>query len=183
MLKRYRVVDIVHRIVGVGSVGTRAYLLLMFGSGDEDPLFLQVKEAAPAAHAPYLPPLPPYLQHDGRRVVAAQRTLQASIDVLLGTTTIDGRPFYVRQMKNMKASMPIEWLVGEPFNEYALARGAILARAHARTDDAAMIASYGSKSEEALADFAEAYGDQTEQDHAALVAAIKTGQVAAVEDV
>ena len=118
--------------------------VLLFGSGDEDPLFLQVKEAVPAAHAPYLPPLPPYLQHDGRRVVAAQRTLQASIDVLLGTTTIDGRPFYVRQMKNMKASMPIEWLVGEPFNEYALGCGAILARAHARTNDAAMIASYGS---------------------------------------
>jgi uncharacterized protein (DUF2252 family) len=75
MLKRYRAVDIVHRIVGVGSVGTRAYLVLLFGSGDEDPLFLQVKEAAPAAHAPYLPPLPPYFQHEGRRIVAAQRTL------------------------------------------------------------------------------------------------------------
>jgi uncharacterized protein DUF2252 len=86
----------------------------------------------------------------------------------------------------MKASMPIEWLVGEPFNEYALGCGAILARAHARTGDAAMIASYCGKTEaldEALADFAEAYGDQTEQDHAALVEAIKAGRVAAVEGV
>lgn len=186
MLKRYRIVDIAHRIVGVGSVGTRAYLLLLFGSGDEDPLFLQVKEAAPAAHAPYVPVLPEMFRHDGRRIVAAQRALQSSIDVLLGWTTIDARPFYVRQMKNMKASVPVEWLVGEPFNEYALLCGAILARAHARTSDSAKIAAYCGKSEsfdEALADFAEAYGDQTERDHDLLVKAIKTGKVAAIEDV
>ena len=184
MLKRYRVVDIVRRVVGVGSVGMRAYLMLLFGSGDEDPLFLQVKEATHAAHAPYLPPLPPFLQHDGHRVVSAQRALQSSIDVLLGWTTIDGRPFYVRQMKNMKAAIPIEWLVGEPFNEYALLCGAILARAHTRSGDTAKIASYCGKTEaldEALADFAEAYGDQTERDHAALVKAIKTGKIAAIE--
>jgi uncharacterized protein (DUF2252 family) len=186
MLKRYRVVDIAHRIVGVGSVGTRAYLMLLFGSGDEDPLFLQVKEATRAAHAPYLPPLPEWLRHEGRRVIGAQRALQASIDVLLGWTTIDGRPYYVRQMKNMKASIPLDWLVGEPFNEYALVCGAILARAHARTGDVAKIANYCGKSEafdEALADFAEAYGDQTERDHDLLVKAIKAGKVAAVENV
>jgi len=186
MLKRYKVVDIAHRIVGVGSVGTRAYLVLMFGSGDEDPLFLQVKEAAPAAHAPYLPPLPELIRHEGARVVATQRALQASIDVLLGSTTIDGRPYYVRQMKNMKASIPLEWLVGAPFEEYAFICGAILARAHARTGDVAKIANYCGKSEdldEALADFAEAYGDQTERDHALLVKAIKAGKVSAVEGV
>jgi uncharacterized protein (DUF2252 family) len=186
MLKRYRITDIVHRVVGVGSVGTRAYLVLLFGSGDEDPLFLQVKEAAPAAHAPYLPPLPEAFRHEGRRIVAAQRAPQSSIDVLLGWTSIDGRPYYVRQMKNMKASIPVEWLVGEPFNEYALICGAILARAHARAGDAAKIAAYCGKSEgldEALADFAEAYGDQTERDHAALVKAIKAGKVAAIEGV
>jgi hypothetical protein len=162
MLKRYKVVDIAHRIVGVGSVGTRAYLALMFGSGDADPVFLQVKEAAPAT----------------------QRALQSSIDVLLGSTTIDGRPYYVRQMKNMKASIPLEWLVGEPFEEYAFICGAILARAHARTGDVAKIANYCGKSEgldEALADFAEAYGDQTERDHDLLVKAIKAGKIAAVE--
>lgn len=137
--KCYRIVDVAHRIVGVGSVGTRAYLLLLFGSGDEDPLFLQVKEAAPAAHAPYVPLLPESLRHDGRRIVAAQRSLQSSIHVLLDWTAIDGRPSYVRQMRNMKASVPVEWLVGEPFNEYALVCGVILARAHARTSDAAKL--------------------------------------------
>jgi uncharacterized protein (DUF2252 family) len=116
MLKRYRAMDIVHRIVGVGSVGTRAYLVLLFGSGEKGPLFIQIKEAAPAAHAPYLPPLPPQFHHKGRRIVAVQRILQSSIDVLLGTTTIDGRPFYVRQMKNMKASVSVEGLTGVPFN-------------------------------------------------------------------
>lgn len=112
--------------------------------------------------------------------------MQSSIDVLLGWTNIDGRPYYVRQMKNMKASVPVEWLVGEPFNEYALACGAILARAHARTGDAAKIACYCGKSEvfdEVLADFAEAYGDQTERDHEALVKAIKAGKIAAIADV
>lgn len=186
MLKRYRVTDVVHRVVGVGSVGTRAYLMLLFGSGDEDPLFLQVKEAAGAAHAPYLPPLPEAFRHEGRRIVGAQRTLQASIDVLLGWTSIDGRPYYVRQMKNMKGSIPIEWLVGEPFNEYAMICGAILARAHSRTGDAAKIAAYWGKSgelDEALADLAEAYGDQTERDHALLVKAIKAGKVAAISGV
>jgi uncharacterized protein (DUF2252 family) len=186
MLKRYRVVDIAHRIVGVGSVGTRAYLVLLFGSGDQDPLFLQVKEAARAAHAPYLPLLPEMFRHEGRRIVAAQRALQSAIDVLLGWTTIDGRPYYVRQMKNMKASVPVEWLAGKPFEEYALVCGAILARAHARTGDAAKIAAYCGQSEsldEALADFAEAYGDQTERDHESLVKAIKAGRIDAVDDV
>jgi hypothetical protein len=87
-------------------------------------------------------------------------------------------------MKNMKAAIPIEWLVGQPFNEYALLCGAILARAHARSGDTAKIASYCGKTEtldEALANFAEAYGDQTERDHAALVKAIKTGKIAAIE--
>jgi Uncharacterized protein conserved in bacteria (DUF2252) len=113
-----------------------------------------------------------------------RRILQASIDVLLGTTTIDGRPFYVRQMKNMKASVSLEGLTGVPFNEYAMGCGAILARAHTRAGDGAKIAGYFGKSEaldEALADFAEACGDQTEGDHAALVKAVKAGKVAAVE--
>jgi hypothetical protein len=93
---------------------------------------------------------------------------------------------YVRQMKNMKASIPLEWLVGGPFEEYAFICGAILARAHARSGDVAKIANYWGKSEgldEALADFAEAYGDQTERDHDRLVKAIKAGKVAAAEGV
>jgi uncharacterized protein (DUF2252 family) len=112
MLNRYGVADVVHRVVGVGSVGTRAYLALLFGNGDEDPLFLQIKEATTPAHAPYLPEPPLRTPHDGFRVVGAQRILQSLGDPMLGYTTIDGRPYYVRQMKNMKASMPVPFMTG-----------------------------------------------------------------------
>jgi uncharacterized protein (DUF2252 family) len=187
MLSRYHVVDVAHRIVGVGSVGTRAYLALLFGSDDNDPLFLQIKECVSPAHAPYLPPLPEeYLKHEGKRVVVGQRALQASSDIMLGITTIAGRPYFVRQMKNMKASVPVEWLTGESFNFYAWACGTLLARAHARAGDAAAIAGYCGNSavlDKALATWAEAYGDQTEQDHDRLVKAIKSGKVTAIMDV
>jgi len=183
LLRKYHVVDVAHRVVGVGSVGTRAYLVLLMGREDDDPLFLQVKEATVPAHAPYLPKLPEEFSHEGKRVVTFQRALQASTDLLLGWTSIDDRPFYVRQMKNMKGGMPVEFLVGEQMSSYAWACGALLARAHARTGEPALIAGYcgGSRAlDEALADWAEAYGDQTETDHAALVKAIKSGQVKAV---
>jgi len=186
MLGRYHVVDVAHRVVGVGSVGTRAYLALLFGNGDNDPLFLQVKEAISPAHLPYVPPLPNEFAHQGRRVVSGQRALQASSDMLLGWTSIDGRPFYVRQMKNMKGSIPIEWLSGESFDFYAWACGAILARAHSRTGDAACVSGYCGNSgvlDEAFATWAEAYGDQTEADHAALVKAVKSGRVKAITGV
>jgi uncharacterized protein (DUF2252 family) len=182
MLKRYGVADIAHRVVGVGSVGTRAYLALLFGNGDDDPLFLQIKEATIPAHAPYLPPLAMRSDHDGARVVMAQRLLQSLGDPMLGFTTIDGRPYYVRQMKNMKASMPVALMTGTPFNFWAYMCGALLARAHARAGDAARIAGYcgdGDTLDRALADFAESYGDQTERDHAELVQAIKRGRVKA----
>ncbi len=187
MLNRYHVADIGHRVVGVGSVGTRAYLALLFGNDDNDPLFLQVKEAAAPAHAPYLPPLPePYADHEGRRVVMGQRALQASSDVMLGPTRVGGRPFFVRQMKNLKASIPVEWLTGVSFYFYAYSCGSLLARAHARVGDAAAIAGYcggGSVLDKALASWAEAYGDQTESDHARLVQAIKSGKVKAIQGV
>ena len=185
MLHRYSVADVCHRVVGVGSVGTRAYLVLLFGNGDEDPLFLQVKEAVAPAHAPYLPTLPIRLDHEGFRVIRSQRLLQSLGDPLLGHTTIDGRHYFVRQMKNLKASMPIEFMTGEPFEFWGWACGALLARAHARAGDNAKNAGYIGKSDvfaTVLADFAEAYGDQTEQDHAALVAAVRTGRVAAIRD-
>jgi uncharacterized protein (DUF2252 family) len=182
MLKQYSVADVAHRVVGVGSVGVRAYLVLLFGNGDSDPLFLQVKEATEPAHAPYLPPLPKMLAHNGRRVVYGQRLLQASTDFMLGWTKIDGRDFYVRQMKNMKGSIPIEWLSGQPFDFYAFACGAILARCHARTGDIAKIAGYCGNStalDLALADFAEAYANQNARDHRTLVEAIADGRVIA----
>ena len=185
MLRRYHVADIAHRVVGVGSVGTRAYLALLFGNGDEDPLFLQVKEAPAPAHAPVVPHPLPGFKHSGRRVVVGPQALQASSDVLLGWTDIDGRDYYVRQMKNLKASIPVEYLTGVSFNLYAWVCGTILARAHARTSDPSRVAGYCGNSsalDEALATWAEGYGDQTEQDHAALVAAIRSGKIKANMD-
>jgi len=184
MLGRYHVEDVAHRVVGVGSVGTRAYLVLLFGVGDDDPLFLQVKESVSPAHAPYLPPLPDEFRHQGKRVVIGQRALQASSDPMLGYTDWDGRDYMVRQMKNLKASIPIEFLTGASFNFYAFACGSILARAHGRTGDPARIAGYCGNSttlDDALAEWAESYGDQTEQDHARLVASIKHGETKAIQ--
>ena len=116
MLRRYSVADVAHRVVGVGSVGTRAYLTLCFGNGDSDPLFLQVKEAITPVHAPYLPKIAWRKEHEhhGQRVSGAQRLMQALGDPLLGPTSIDGRPYFVRQMKNMKASMPVPLMTGRP---------------------------------------------------------------------
>ena len=186
MLQRYAVADVAHRVVGVGSVGTRAYLVLLFGNGDNDPLFLQVKEAIVPVHAAYLPPMIIREQHEGRRVVGIQRLLQALGDPMLGDTRIDGRDYFVRQMKNMKASMPVSLMTGEPFDFWAFTCGALLARSHARYGDAVRISGYCGEDDtldRALADFAEAYGDQTERDHAELVKRIKAGGVkAAVVD-
>jgi uncharacterized protein (DUF2252 family) len=167
MIRRYHVVDIVRRVVGVGSVGLRAYLVLLIGNGDEDGV---------AAASPYLPVLPKAYKHEGQRVVYGQRLLQAAGDPLLGWTTMEGRPYYVRQMKNFKGAIPTEWLSGQPFNFFAFGYGALLARAHARVGDAAVISGYCGGSDaldEAMADWAEAYGDQTELDHERFVKAIK----------
>lgn len=182
MLRRYHVVDVAHRIVGVGSVGTRAYLVLLMGNGDHDPLFLQVKEATAPAHAPYVAPLPEFIEHDGMRVVHGQRVLQASGDPLLGWTSIAGRPFYVRQMRNLKGGVDATLLTGQPLELLSWMRGALLARAHSRGGDGAVISGYCGDEDEfddAMADWAEAYADQTEKDHADLVKAIRAGKVEA----
>lgn len=180
MLTRYRISDVAHRVVGVGSVGTRAYLVLLFGNGDNDPLFLQVKEAAAPALEPFVQSLGTgEFAHQGKRIVMGQRALQSSTDVMLGWTQIGTRPFFVRQMKNMKGSVPIEWLSGSAFNFYVWVCGAILARAHARTIDIGQVAGYCGNSsvlDDALATWAEAYGDQTVLDHAALVQAVKNNR-------
>jgi uncharacterized protein (DUF2252 family) len=180
MMKRYHVVDVAHRIVGVGSVGIRSYLVLLIGAGDSDPLFLQVKEALPSAFVAMAPPVPAQLKHEGRRVVFGQRLMQAASDALLGWTSLDGRDFYVRQMRNLKGTIDVESLSRGSFHSYSWACGALLARAHARTGDIAKIAGYCGNStalDHALAEFAEAYGDQTEADYNALLTAIKKGRV------
>jgi uncharacterized protein (DUF2252 family) len=177
MLSRYRIADVAHRIVGVGSVGNRAYLALLFGNGDNDPLFLQVKEAGSPAAGPFIVRSKTgEFAHEGKRIVMGQRALQSSTDVMLGWTQIGNKPYFVRQMKNMKGAIPVEWLSGKAFNFYVWACGAILARAHARTSDVTPIAGYCGNSavlDNSLADWAEAYGDQTVLDHAALVEAVK----------
>jgi uncharacterized protein (DUF2252 family) len=186
MLRRYSFASAAHRVVGVGSVGNRAYLALLFGNGDGDPLVLQVKEATFPAHGPYLPPTALKVDHGGARVVLTQRVLQATSDPLLGHTTMDGRPYYVRQMQNRKASIPVEFLIGESFNFWGFLCGSLLSRAHARSGDAAKIAGYcgiDDQLDRALADFAEAYSTQTSNDHKKLAEAIRTGEVAAVQGV
>ena len=188
MLDRYHVVDVAHRVVGVGSVGTRAYLALLCGNSDRDALFLQVKEAVRPAHAPYLPGMPePYASHEGERVIYGQRLLQAVGDPLLGWTTIEDRPFYVRQMKNLKGALPLEEMTGPPLLTFSHAYGALLARAHARTGDAAAIAGYcgsGKKPDlcEALADWAGAYAERNAADLSAFRAAIASGRLVAADD-
>ncbi|KAK49016.1 hypothetical protein BG58_20155 [Caballeronia jiangsuensis] len=182
MLERYDVVDVAHRVVGVGSVGTRAYLVLMLGRALGDPLFIQVKEGIVPAAAPFVPPLDEPYRHQGRRVVHGQRLLQSSSDALLGWTTISGRDFYVRQMKQIRGSIPMDWLHGATFDFYAWCLGLLLGRAHARTGDAALIAGYCGNSDRldaAYASWAERYGAQTVADHAAFCAAISVGRVPA----
>ncbi|NEU12755.1 DUF2252 domain-containing protein [Methylobacterium sp. BTF04] len=188
MLNRYHVVDVAHRVVGVGSVGTRAYVALLCGNSDQDVLFLQVKEAVRPAHAPYLPGMPePYASHEGERVIYGQRLLQGVGDPLLGWTTIADRPFYVRQMKNMKGEIPVSCMTGQPLLYFAWAYGALLARAHARTGDAAAIAGYCGRDRqtglrEALAGWASAYGDRNQADYEAFREAMANGRLVAAED-
>lgn len=187
MISRYHVVDVAHRVVGVGSVGTRAYVALLCGNCDQDVLFLQIKEAVRPAHAPYLAEVDAAEIHEGERVIHGQRLLQAVGDPLLGWTSIDDRPFYVRQMKNMKGEIPVSCMTGQPLFYFSWAYGALLARAHARTGDAAAISGYCGRDRQAglresLADWAFAYGDQNDADYRALLQAIADGRLEAAAD-
>ena len=188
MLDRYHVVDVAHRVVGIGSVGTRAYVALLFGNSDADALFLQVKEAVRPAHAPYLPGMPaPYADHEGERVIYGQRLLQAVGDPLLGWTSIAGRPFYVRQMKNLKGAIPLARMAGASLLTFSYADGALLARAHARTGDAAALTGYCGSGKNrdlsaAIADWAAAYAERNAADFARFRAAIASGRLEAAEN-
>jgi hypothetical protein len=157
----------------------------MLGRALGDPLFMQVKEGIVPAAAPFVPPLEEPFQHQGRRVVHGQRLLQSSSDPLLGWTTISGRDFYVRQMKNIRGSVPVDWLHGATFDFYAWCLGLLLARAHARSGDAALIAGYCGSSDKldaACAGWAERYGTQTVADHAAFTEAIASGRIEAAPE-
>jgi uncharacterized protein (DUF2252 family) len=184
LLDRYHFVDVARKVVGVGSVGTRAFVVLLEGRGEDDPLFLQVKEAGPSVlegHAP-----PSVYTHHGHRVVAGQRLMQAASDIFLGWFRGgEGRDFYSRQLRDMKGSAKVESMSSEELVLYARLCGWALARAHARSGDRVSIAAYLGKSERfdvAIADFAKEYADQTERDHAALCAAVKSGRLATDAD-
>ncbi len=189
LFDQYRFVHMARKVVGVGSVGTRAWILLFEGVNSGDPLFLQAKEAQSSVLEQYLGVSE--LTNHAERVVAGQRLLQASSDIFLGwqrTNGLDGvdRDYYVRQLKDWKASADVEGSLPAGLLVYARACGWTLARAHARSGDRVAIASYlGGKDtfDRAIAEFAVAYADQNEKDHAALRAAIDGGRVTALEGV
>jgi uncharacterized protein (DUF2252 family) len=185
LLERFRYVHAARKVVGVGSVGMRAWIVLMLGRDNDDPLFLQLKEAQASVLEPFLGNSR-YANH-GQRVVEGQRLMQAASDIMLGwhrVTVLAGvqRDFYFRQLWDEKGSVIIEGMKPRELAAYAEICGRTLARGHARSGDAVMISAYlGSNDavDQALADFAELYADQNELDYAALSAAVKTGRVEA----
>ncbi|HLX25014.1 MAG TPA: DUF2252 domain-containing protein [Usitatibacter sp.] len=183
LFDRYHLVDFAVKVVGIGSVGTRCYILLMM-SVDNDPLILQVKQARRSVIEPYT--RKSRYENQGERVVVGQRLMQSSSDIFLGWMhTRRGRDYYVRQLRDMKFSAPLDRGTPPLFRHYANLCGWTLARAHARSGDAAAISGYLGKSErfdEAIAKFAAAYADQTERDHAELVKAIRSGRLESLSE-
>jgi uncharacterized protein (DUF2252 family) len=180
----YTVVDIAHKVVGVGSVGLRAYVALLEGSSPTDVLFLQLKQARRSVLAQYVHGDSAWHAHQGQRVVEYQQALQTVSDPLLGWTSIRGRDYYVRQFRNMKGTIPLDAIDAAALADYAGIVGHLLAKGHARTSGASMIAGYAGRSDkldQALARFAQAYADQTEADHALLVRAVKAGRLPALD--
>jgi uncharacterized protein (DUF2252 family) len=180
VLSGYTLVDVAHKVVGVGSVGLRAYVALCEGSTPDDVVFLQLKQARRSVVAPFVHGRSAWHAHQGQRVVEYQQALQTVSDPLLGWTTIQDRQYYVRQFRNMKGSIAVDSLDGAALTDYAGICGRLLAKGHARTSGASMIAGYvGSsrKLDKAMCRFARAYADQTERDHQSLVQAVARGRL------
>ncbi|MFB6841204.1 DUF2252 domain-containing protein [Streptomyces sp. NPDC056361] len=181
LLDRYRYVDAARKVVGVGSVGTRCFVLLLEGRDASDPLVLQIKEAGTSVLEPYL--APSAYDHQGHRVVSGQRLIQAASDIFLGWMTgPQQRHFYWRQLRDMKGSAEVETMSPGTLRDYARLCGRALARAHARSGDRIAIASYlGSTDvfDRAVADFSVAYAGQNADDYASLGAAIAAGMITA----
>lgn len=178
LFDRYRFVDAAIKVVGIGSVGTRCWIALMMSS-DNSPLFLQLKQAGPSVLEPYAGKS--QYGHNGQRVVVGQRLMQAASDMFLGWTSGPAGDFYVRQLRDAKISPIIENFNEEMFLAYAQACGRNLARAHAKSGNAWAIRGYLGKSDafdDAIAQFADAYADQTERDHAELRAQVRAGKIA-----
>jgi uncharacterized protein (DUF2252 family) len=186
LLEQFQFVDMARKVVGVGSVGTRCWIILMLGRDDSDPLFLQVKEAEASVLSRFVGASK--YANQGQRVVAGQRLMQASSDIFLGwqhavaDATLDDQPrdFYIRQLRDWKFSVEIENLVSAGLRIYGEVCGWTLARAHARSGDRIAIAAYLGNSDvfdRAIAEFAAAYADQNERDYQALVEAVASGRI------
>jgi uncharacterized protein (DUF2252 family) len=186
LLQQFQFCDMARKVVGVGSVGTRCWIVLMLGRDDSDPLFLQVKEAEASVLSRFVG-ASEYV-NQGQRVVAGQRLMQAASDIFLGwqqtKSALDGRTrdFYIRQLRDWKYSVDIETMVPEGMRMYGTLCGWTLARAHARSGDRVAIAAYLGNSDafdRAITKFASAYADQNERDHQSLVDAVASGRVTA----
>ena len=185
LFEQFEFADMARKVVGVGSVGTRCWIVLMLGRDDSDPLFLQVKEAAPSVLSRFVGASK--YANQGQRVVAGQQLMQASSDIFLGWQRVPGldgqsRDYYVRQLRDWKFSLDIEAMVPAGMRMYGALCGWTLARAHACSGDRIAIASYLGGSDvfdAAIAEFASAYADQNERDYAALVAAIESQRISA----
>jgi uncharacterized protein (DUF2252 family) len=189
LFETFRYADLARKVVGVGSVGTRCWILLMFGRDESDPLFLQVKEAQTSVLSRFVGASK--YTNQGKRVVAGQRLMQASSDIFLGwdrtEVGLDGqqRDFYVRQLRDWKYSLPIEAMVPRGMRAYGEACGWALARAHACSGDRIAIAAYLGGSDvfdKAITRFAAAYADQNERDHQSLLDAVAAGRITAERD-
>ena len=186
LLERFTIVDMARKVVGVGSVGTRAWMVLLQGRDDHDPLFLQVKEATRSVLEDHLPKT----RYDtpGQRVVEGQRLMQQSSDIFLGFTegVQDDRYYYWRQLRDMKTSATVEVMIPLGMSLYARMCGSTLARAHARSGDPVSIAAYlgeGDDLDRAITSFSTKYADQNSRDYEAFVQAIKDGRIDAVQGV
>ena len=186
LLEEFELADFARKVVGVGSVGTRAWIALMLGRDGQDPLFLQMKEAEASVLEEFLGPSE--FENHGERVVAGQRLMQATSDIFLGwlhvEPGIDGqdRDFYGRQLKDWKGSAEIEQMVPKGLAAYGRLCGWTLARAHARSGDRVAIASYlgkGPSFDRAIVEFSRAYAEQNERDYKALAKAVKSGRIVA----
>jgi uncharacterized protein (DUF2252 family) len=189
LLEQFEFCDMAHKVVGVGSVGTRSWIILMLGRDDSDPLFLQAKQAQPSVLSRFAGAS--RYANQGQRVVAGQRLMQATSDIFLGWQRVEGgldggtRDFYVRQLRDWKFSLDVEAMIPRGMRLYGGLCGWTLARAHARSGDRIAIASYLGGSDvfdRAITDFAAAYADQNERDHQALVDAVSAGRITAERD-
>jgi len=184
VLDAYRAADVAFKVVGTGSVGTRDYVVLLFGNGPDDPMFLQVKQALPSCYSRYLKNLPT-VQHSGKRVAQGQQRMQTVTDPFLGWTTIHGHDYLVRQLADRKAAIDPMDLQGRKMLEYVTVCGETLAKAHARTGDPLAIAGYcgtTEKLDKAIAQFAALYADQMTKDYGVFIKAIKSGKIKAADN-